>query len=376
VTAVSADDRRLLVESVRAAASVVSPRTHLAGESGPGTDDTLWKTLTEQIGLAGLLVPEELGGADAGVAEVVATLSELGSQLSPVPVLATLGMAAPLLAVAGDTEQVRLLRGRLASGAAATVAWSHPGSVDLTPELRLGRSGGGAVVSGEALFVLDGMAAQVVLALAAGPDGIVLVAVEADAGGVQRTPMNTLDLTRGMAAVVFDRAVATVLTPPSGSAEHLVPGLDIALTCLAAEQVGVAARCHADAVAWAKERVQFDRAIGSFQAIKHSLVDLLLDLELSRSALDVAARAADAYLAAPGEATARELRTAASAAKAMCGDAATRITDESLHIFGGIGFTWEHDAHLYFRRAKSLDLMLGAPADHRARLAATLGVGA
>ncbi|WP_238586183.1 acyl-CoA dehydrogenase family protein [Rhodococcus rhodochrous] len=167
----------------------------------------------------------------------------------------------------------------------------------------------------------------------------------------------------------------TVLTEPAPSADFLASGLDIALTCMAAEQVGIAARCHEQAVEWARERIQFDRPIGSFQAIKHSLVDLLMDLELSRSALEVAVRAADAYLESPSSQTSGALRTAASAAKAMCGDAASRVTDETLHIFGGIGFTWEHDAHLYFRRAKALDLLLGAPAEHRRRLAASLGVG-
>jgi alkylation response protein AidB-like acyl-CoA dehydrogenase len=219
------------------------------------------------------------------------------------------------------------------------------------------------------------MAAEVLLAPAAGPDGVVLVAVEAEAAGVRRTPMTALDLTRGLAAVTFDGAPVVVLTEPRASADLLLPGLDIALTCLAAEQVGIASRCLDDAVAWAKERIQFDRAIGSFQAVKHTLVDLLQDLELARSALDVAVAAADAHLDDPTDETARALRVAASAAKAMCGDAATRLTDETLHVFGGIGFTWEHDAHLYFRRARTLEVLLGSPDDHRARLAAALGVG-
>jgi alkylation response protein AidB-like acyl-CoA dehydrogenase len=368
---ISVEDRRLLVDSVRAAASGSSPRALLAEDDTIRTDEALWTTLGQQIGVAGLLVPEELGGVDAGVAEVTAVLAELASQLSPVPALASFGMAGPLLAVAGDGEHARKLRGRLGEGVPASVAWPHPDGTDLTPTLRLedGR------LHGESAFVLDGMAAQVLLAPTAGAEGVVLVAVEADAEGVRRTPMSALDLTRGLATVTFDGAPAVILTEPQASADFLLPGVDIALTCLAAEQVAIASRCLDDAVAWSKERVQFDRTIGSFQAIKHTLVDLLQDLELSRSALDVAVAAADAHLDGPTDETAKALRVAASAAKAMCGDAAVRLTDESLHVFGGIGFTWEHDAHLYFRRARSLELLLGAPDHHRARLAATLGVG-
>lgn len=361
----------MLADSVRAAASGSSPRTFLAEEDTVGTDDALWKTLSQQIGLSGLLVPEELGGAGAGVAEVAAVLGELSAQLSPVPALASFGMAGPLLAVAGEGDPVRTLMSRLLEGMPAAVAWPHPEGCDLTPTLRLD----GGRLHGECDFVVDGMAAQVVLAPAAAADGVVLVAVEADSECVRRTPMTALDLTRGLATVTFDGAPVTALTEAHATADFLLPGLDLALTCLAAEQVGIASRCLDDAVDWAKERVQFDRAIGSFQAIKHALVDLLQDLELARSALDVAVAAGDAHLDHPTAESAKELRVAASAAKAMCGDAAVRLTDETLHVFGGIGFTWEHDAHLYFRRARSLELLLGAPDAHRARLAATLGVG-
>lgn len=371
MSSTSVKERQMLAESVRAAVAGSSPRAFLSEGDTISTDGSLWTTLSRQLGLAGLLVPEELGGAGAGVAEVAVVLGEVAAQLSPVPALASLGMAGPLLAIAGDQQPVRVLRERLGEGVPATVVWPCPGGTDLTPTLQLedGR------LHGESSFVLDGMAAQLLLAPAAGLDGVVLVAVEADGEGVRRTPMSSLDLTRGFATVAFHGASVAILTQPQDCADFLLPSLDIALTCLAAEQVGIASRCLDDAVVWARQRVQFDRTIGSFQAIKHSLVDLLQDLELSRSALDVAVAAADAHLHGPTDETARDLRVAASAAKAMCGDAAVRLTDETLHVFGGVGFTWEHDAHLYFRRARSLELLLGAPDDHRARLAATLGVG-
>lgn len=372
MTATSTEDRAALADAVRSAAARSDVRHFLADDDGQTTDSALWTALVEQIGITGLLVAEDLGGSAAGVSEATAVLAELAAQLSPVPALASLGMAGAVLAAAGGEAEADELRGRLAEGAPATVAWPHPGTSDLSPVLRLedGR------LHGEASFVMDGMVAEVIIAPAEGSDGVVLVAVEAGDEGVRRSPMSAMDVTRGLTSIAFDEAPATVLTRPVESADPLGVGFDIALTCIAAEQVAIASRCHSDAVAWARERVQFDRVIGSFQAIKHTLVDLLQELELARSSLDVAVAAADAYLDAPDVKSARALRVAASAAKAMCGDAATRLTDETLHVFGGIGFTWEHDAHLYFRRARTLELLLGSPDDHRMRLAATLGVGA
>ncbi len=223
-------------------------------------------------------------------------------------------------------------------------------------------------MSGRADFVLDGCGAEIVLAPARCGDATVVVAVEATNSCVNRTPMDALDLTRGLASMVFIEAPGTVLAVDIG----LQPALDLTLVFVAAEQVGIAQQCHDSAVAWAKERVQFDRPIGQFQAIKHQLADLLMDLELARSSLDVAVLAADEYLDSPESATGRVLSVAASVAKARCGEAAMRVADESLHIFGGIGFTWEHDAHLYFRRAKTLEVLLGTPAQHRRRFSTLL----
>jgi alkylation response protein AidB-like acyl-CoA dehydrogenase len=175
--------------------------------------------------------------------------------------------------------------------------------------------------------------------------------------------MSAMDLTRELATLEFTDAPGTVL----GNDVDLQVALDLALVFIAAEQIGIAQHCHDSAVTWAKERVQFDRPIGQFQAIKHQLVDLLMALELARSSLDVAVSAADAYLGDPTPGSAKTLSIAASVAKARCGEAAILVADESLHLLGGIGFTWEHDAHLYFRRAKTLEVLLGTPAAHRRR---------
>jgi alkylation response protein AidB-like acyl-CoA dehydrogenase len=223
-------------------------------------------------------------------------------------------------------------------------------------------------VTGRASFVLDGMDADVILAPAVGDDTTLVVAIDATDPSLRRNAMDTLDLTRGLAAVEFTDTPGTVL----GAEVDVQAALDLTLVLIAAEQVGIAQHCHDAAVAWAKERVQFDRPIGQFQAIKHQLVDLLMAVELARSSLDVAVEAADAYLGEPGSEAARALSIAASVAKARCGDAAMVVADESLHIFGGIGFTWEHDAHLYLRRAKTLEVLLGTPAAHRRRFAGML----
>jgi alkylation response protein AidB-like acyl-CoA dehydrogenase len=370
--AIDAEDRAALREAVRGAATA-GPRDFLDEAGTPQRDGRLWKVLTDQMGIAALLLGEEEGGAGAGVAEVALVLEQLAASLAVVPALSSLGMATALLRVA-DTSEAAALLSEMASGAVtAAVAWPAPESYSVAPALvgvgvGAPAPGSSIVVSGTAAFVLDGLDSDVLLAPAS-CDGVqALVSVEASDLWVQRIAMGAMDLTRGVASCTFTEAPATVL----GVDVDVQAALDISLTLVAAEQVGVAQRCHDTAVAWAKERVQFDRPIGQFQAIKHQLVDLLMALEMARSSLDLAVAAADGYLMEPTPENARALSIAASVAKARCGDAATLVSDESLHILGGIGFTWEHDAHLYFRRAKTLEVFLGTPAAHRRRFSTML----
>lgn len=374
MTTSSAEDVALLATSVREAAAVRGPRPFLSDDGMAGTDERLWTVLSQQIGLSGLVVPEEYDGAGAGMQVLVAALGELGATLAPVPGLTSAGMAPCMLLAAGVNDEGSTLLGRLARGeVTATVAWAHHGAPG-SSELRLTTGADGAHVSGQCSFVLDGSTADVVIVAATTESGVVLVSVPTDAPDVERVPMKTLDLTRGMASFRFEGAAATVVTSIV-SEEALSSAVDLAVVCIAAEMVGIAAECLDRAVAWAKERVQFGRPIGSYQAIKHTLVDLLMEVELARSALDVAASAAADLLETPGDDERHALVTAASMAKALCGDAVVKVADEALHIFGGIGFTWEHDAHLYLRRAKTLELLLGDPGLNRHRLAASLGVG-
>lgn len=363
-------DRAELAEAVRDASSA-GPREFLSETGNPPRDARLWKLLVDQLGVVGLLAPEDIGGVGAGMAEIAVVLEELGGSLAAVPALTSMGIASVVLRLA-ETPEARTLLGALATGEkTATVCWPAPTGVDITPVVEAVGAGGQSI-SGTADFVLDGGTADVFLVPVAVDGGAALVAVEADGNHVTRTARQGLDLTREMTSVEFRDTPAQVLT----ASIDLGPALDLALVMLAAEQIGIAQRCHSEAVSWAKDRIQFDRPIGQFQAIKHTLVDLLMSVELARSSLDVAVDASDTYLRDPSEETASALRVAASVAKARCGDAAMVVSDESLHILGGIGFTWEHDAHLYFRRAKTLELLFGAPASHRARFGSELLKGA
>jgi alkylation response protein AidB-like acyl-CoA dehydrogenase len=191
---------------------------------------------------------------------------------------------------------------------------------------------------------------------------------------LQRYPCQTLDLTRPLAAMTLDKAEAALVGAESGAEIPLRAALDLALVLMAVEQVGGAQRCLDNTVAYVKQRIQFGRPIGSFQAVKHALVDVLLAVEMARSAADTAVAAADAYLAAPGENRADALALAASLAKVTCSEAYSYTAEETLHLHGGIGFTWEHDAHLHYRRARATELFLGTPDSHRDRLAVCAGL--
>jgi len=205
--------------------------------------------------------------------------------------------------------------------------------------------------------VLDGMIADLILVAASSEDGPALFAVDGDAPGLSCRSMQTLDMTRKQAVLTFSRTPGRLVGQPGAAAEIVARAVLGGVLALAAEQVGGAQRCLDTAVAYAKVRHQFGRAIGSFQAIKHMCADMLLEVESARSA---AYRAA--WAAADGDA---DLPLVASLAKAYCSEAYFHVAASNIQVHGGIGFTWEHDAHLYYRRAKSAAVMLGTPTSHR-----------
>jgi alkylation response protein AidB-like acyl-CoA dehydrogenase len=331
----------------------------------PGYDEQAWRLLGGEMGLAGLGLPEDLGGAGGGLAELTVVAEELGRSLLPVPFFSSTVLAGQVLArcpEGGPDVLARLSAGDELAAFAGTDGdgcW-RPDRLTIEAE----PNGPGWQLRGQADFVLDGASAAHLVVAARTPSGCDLFLVAGDGAGVRRRALPTLDPTRGQASVGFDGAAGTALTTGGGGAGPVAAALDVALVVLAAEQVGGAAASLDMAVEYAKIRHQFSRPLGSFQAVKHKLADLLLLVEMSRSAVD------RALLAEPDSA---RLAEAAAVAKIWCGEAFTTVATENVQVHGGIGFTWEHDAHLYFRRARADEQLLGDATVHRERLAALLG---
>jgi alkylation response protein AidB-like acyl-CoA dehydrogenase len=327
---------------------------------GPGVDPGLWDVLATQIGLAGIGLPEDVGGI-GGLPETAAICEELGRALLPVPFLTSTVLAGQVLAAAGPAAREALAR--TAAGEITAAAVTGPAGIwdESAVGLRADDSGR---VSGVAPAVPDGAAAALLVVASTTAEGVDLFLVEAAQPGVAAVSLETLDLSRRAATVTFTDAAATRLTT-GGSAGSVVPGaLDVAAVALAAEQLGGAEACLERTVSYVKDRWQFGRPIGSFQAVKHTCADLLVLVETCRSAV---VRAVEA------EGSAEALAEAASVAQAWCSEAYRTVTAETVQLHGGIGFTWEHDAHLYFRRARADAVLLGGAAHHRERLARLLG---
>ena len=305
-------------------------------------DATSWKRLTEELGLTALPVAEEHGGAGASFVEVAVVLEETGRSLLRAPYLSTV-VAAAVLQEAGVHDQLP----SLADGS-APVALALQGSV---------RSDGGRL-TGTLDQVVD--AAESALLLVAADDGLHLV--PRDGAGVTVTPLSPLDRTRPQARVELAQAPSRAV----GNAETVARAVDLQSVALAAESVGAAGRCLEMAVEHLLVREQFGRPLGSFQALRHRVADLTVLLEGATSTAWYAARAAAGL--------SDDLAVVAPLAHATCADAFRTIAGESIQLHGGIGFTWEHDAHLYFKRAWTTALLHGEPRALRARAAARAGV--
>jgi alkylation response protein AidB-like acyl-CoA dehydrogenase len=339
-----------------------------------GYDPALWKQMADELGLQGLGLPERYGGQGFGFLELGIALEEMGRVLLPSPFFSSVCLARGAILNAGSERQCTALLPGIASGATrATLAlldredgaW---GADDVT--LPLARDGAAVRLDGEKRLVTDGAQADLMLVAARAPgtrgaDGLALVAVRADAAGVRATPVEALDPTRRIASVEFEGARGEILAEGPAAAAALAKTLDQARVCLAAESVGGTQHCLDSAVGYAKQRVQFGRPIGSFQAIQHKCAEVLLELENARSAAWYACWAA----AEDNE----ELALAASLAKACCGDAYLRAAAENIQIHGGIGFTWECDAQLYYKRARFNQTLLGDASAQRVRIADLAG---
>jgi alkylation response protein AidB-like acyl-CoA dehydrogenase len=356
------DEQRELAATLRRFLQDKSPssevRRLMATEEG--YDPQVWAQLAGQLGLQGLAIPEKYGGSGAGPVELAIACEEMGRALLCAPYFATAVLAAGALLASGDQAAAEEFLPALADGGTiATLAVCEDDGAWTTDGLRTGarRSGDGYLLDGRKSFVLDGHTADLLLVVAQAEGGPSMFAVPGDADGLTRRPLQTLDMTRKQAALTLN-AVPGRLIGAEGSAVDIVrQTLRLAAVMLAAEQVGGAQRCLDMSVEYAKIRMQFGRPIGSFQAIKHMCADLLLEVESARSAAYYAAWAAQEQSG--------ELPLLSSLAKAFCSEAYFRAAADNIQIHGGIGFTWEHDAHLYYRRAKSTELMLGTPAEHR-----------
>ncbi|MGI9032687.1 MAG: acyl-CoA dehydrogenase family protein [Acidimicrobiales bacterium] len=325
----------------------------------PGARDHLtWKALADR----GLL-----GGS---VSDMAAVAEELGAVLACVPFLTSAVLATGALSAAGGDGAAEYLAAVATGSTVATVAftgsdgrWGDEPTLTATPA-----AGGGFALDGTVSHVVDGHNADLVLAAAREPAGIRLFAVDGDAPGLTRTPLVTLDQTRPQARLEMSGVRAEALVDDGGADGPAIVerALDLAGVALAAEAVGGARRCLEMAVAHACSRVQFGRPIGSFQAVKHRLADVAVGVESARAASAAAARAAD------GETG--DLSLLASTAKAWCSQVYLDAAEACVHVHGAMGFTWDHDAHLYLKRAKSSALLFGDPAWHRRRVARLLGL--
>ncbi|HWF21666.1 MAG TPA: acyl-CoA dehydrogenase family protein [Acidimicrobiales bacterium] len=348
-----------------------SPETEVRRlmETTEGYDTAVWSQMADQLGLQSLTIPEEFGGSGFSYVELIVVLEEMGAALLCAPFFSTVALGANALLTSGDdSAKADLLPGIASGETIATLAFTEDsGRWDIAGvALEATPSGDGWVLNGHKSFVLDGHVANLILVVARTDAGISLFSVAGDADGLTRTPLATMDQTRKQARLEFSGTPARLIGTDGGAEAGLSKTLDLAAVALAAEQVGGAQRCLDTAVEYAKTRIQFGRPIGSFQAIKHKCADMLLEVESSKSA---------AYYA--GWAAAEdsdELPVVASLAKSYCSEAYFHAAAENIQIHGGIGFTWEHPAHLYFKRAKSSELLFGDPAYHRELLAQRIGI--
>ncbi len=333
-------------------------------------DEAAYKELA-QMGLVGLLVPEEYGGSGSTFVEAGIVLEELGRALLPVPYLSSAVLATTAILAGGSDDQKAAYLPGIASGEQrATLAHlNETGRLDADPGVAATSSDSGFELSGTAGYVLDGLTADTLVVAATTDGGIELFVVPADTDGVRREKLDVLDLTRPMATVHLDGVSVDGDAKLSGAAgtEALHRALTAGLVAIASEQSGASRYVHEDVTEFARTRMQFGRAIGSFQAIKHRIADLMVELESSTSAVMHAQRA----LAAEDT---DEIAIAAPMAKAYASETFEHIAGEAIQIYGGIGFTWEHDAHLYFKRSKASRLLLGSPHQHRRVLADVLGL--
>ncbi len=353
-----------------------SARLRAAIESPEGWDAGQWRAMAHEMGWLGVAAPERFGGSDLGLVELAILHEEVGRTLTAPLLFPTLGLALPALMSAGcEARQAeylpRLIDGDIRAAVCLTGASGAPVPEDVA--VRLEADENGWRLDGAAEFVLMGHAANLLVVVARtegskGWDGLSLLTMAADTPGIIVERLTSLDLTRPFSRVRFDQVRVSddaLLGAPGQAADAVRRMLAIGAVMLAAEQLGGAERSLEITTDYAKQRVQFGRVIGSFQAIKHKLADMMLAVESARSALSYAVRLLD---------TPDAMEEAAATASAACSEAFLQCAGDAIQIHGGIGFTWEHDAHLYFKRARASAALFGGPAHHYETIARLIGL--
>ncbi|MEN5144839.1 acyl-CoA dehydrogenase family protein [Brevundimonas diminuta] len=353
-----------------------SARLRAAIESPEGWDAGQWRAMAHEMGWLGVAAPERFGGSDLGLVELAILHEEVGRTLTAPLLFPTLGLALPALMSAGcEARQAeylpRLIDGDIRAAVCLTGASGAPVPADVA--IRLEADEKGWRLDGAAEFVLMGHAANLLVVVARtegskGWDGLSLLTMAADTPGIIVERLTSLDLTRPFSRVRFDQVRVSddaLLGAPGQAADAVRRMLAIGAVMLAAEQLGGAERSLEITTDYAKQRVQFGRVIGSFQAIKHKLADMMLAVESARSALSYAVRLLD---------TPDAMEEAAATASAACSEAFLQCAGDAIQIHGGIGFTWEHDAHLYFKRARASAALFGGPAHHYETIARLIGL--
>lgn len=352
-----------------------------------GYQEDLWQSVCTDLYWQAIHIPEEFGGMGLGYVELVAMLEQMGRFLFCSPFYATVCLATNALLVAGTQTQKEKYLPRICEGMTGTLAYTGKSSAlhggrwgAEAVEATVSREGDCYVLNGQLRFVPDGHSADLLIIAArkegsTGEQGISLFTVPADHAGITRQLLPTMDQTRKQAEIILENVklpLAALMAEEDSAWPALEKIIDLATVALAAEQMGGAQQILDMTVAYTKERVQFSRPIAGFQAIKHKAADMMTRCEVSRSSVYYAACVAQEALFAADSEFAEELSEAASITKSYCSDAYFQNAAAGLQMHGGVGFTWEYDVHLYFKRAKAAEHFLGNGAYHRERLAQML----
>ncbi|MBI3679235.1 MAG: acyl-CoA/acyl-ACP dehydrogenase [Acidobacteria bacterium] len=331
-------------------------------ETETAHDAGLWKKMADQ-GWTGMICDEEDGGMGLGMVEMAAVFEQMGRALLPGPFLSSVALAGPLVAAAGSEAKRRYLTPMIEGKACATAALIED-SAEWDPagwRTRAEADGNGYKLHGRKMFVTDACASSFVVVAARLSGEMALFAVSKDSAGSGICRLKGMDRTRPVYEMKFEGTPAELLMKGAAAENALSHALAVATVALAAEMTGGMSKVLELTVAYAKTRKQFDQVIGKFQAVQHMCADMFLWTESSRSAVYYAAYALDKRLP--------EAATAVSVAKVYAGEAYREVGNRGIQVHGGMGFTWENDVHLYYRRAKASENAFGETGDHRERIA-------